>query len=313
MNPSEKFPIGTRVRLRVTPDAYRAFKGLTGEILSVETGPVPVATINFDDGPLASQIGRDIPLAYLEPAPIPVTAEKRTRRPDGISSRALTLYEPPDDRTEDERMDEGVKYLTNRGYTVLQVGQSRTAAICHNCSRVSRANGGRGMVPIRCKVCNSLGYSPSTNSTAGTPDCFVGHDDWQLPHSWLGLEWKDGPQPGKLSDEQRNLRFRGRITVAWNLRTCLQAVADFEQGLDRYPHPDITGYLAECRMADRAREATLRAAQEKAEAERLARVAAKAAQQAEREARRLAEERAKAERQAAREAARRNKPERRAA
>lgn len=222
---------GSRVTLLVATATgpLSRLQGESGAVALVETYPsVSLASVIFDCGAKVA----NIPLSYLGPE----GGRKPSRR------GAFRMKAPVDTRTEAQRMDEGVAFLAKRGYVVLRVGQGRVAAVCHACSRENKR-----LTPIHCKDCGGRGFSPSTNSTEGTPDSFLTHPRWArqdgLPPGFLGLEYKDGPN-AKRTPEQQELESKGLIFVAWNLASCLEAVAKYERyQLGIEPLKDIAAYL----------------------------------------------------------------------
>jgi hypothetical protein len=239
---------GDRVTIKLSMASrpqYVAAKNLPGAV-TFSDGEA-YAHVAFDhpsypDGLLV----KDIPFAYLIPA-----------APEAKRKGVLNLHEPKDERKEDERLDDGCEWLTSHGYDVLRVGQSRESAVCHCCSRNARARGENRFVRIKCSVCGGPGFSPSTNSTKGTPDTFVFHDEW--PESeFLGIEWKDAWN-GTRTPEQKELERRKRITVVWNTFTLLTAVVAKERRLGRNPHPDALEYLERHTPRTTTEEATTHA------------------------------------------------------
>lgn len=153
-------------------------------------------------------------------------------------SAPLYLRTVQDTRTEAERMDAGCALLARCGYDVLRIGQSRQAAICHKCTRENRGK----FVRIKCKTCGSDGFSPSTQSTAGTPDTMVSRDCWPWG-TWLGIEWKAGPK-GERTKEQKELEARGRIVVVWDDQSVADAVCRYERDvIGIAPAPMLAGWI----------------------------------------------------------------------
>lgn len=204
------------VTVKVAPASgpIRNHMNETGRITKIENSQfVMIATVQFESGPAL-----EIPLPYLQP--VPKETVKATRRPP------LYLHEPKDERSEAQRMADGLAFIERFGYETLRVGQGRAAAICHKCSRESRDRGGPHFIRIQCKDCGSQGYAPSTNSTEGTPDSFVWHPRWPA-WTMLPVEWKDGPK-GKRSPEQAALESAKRIVVAFDTPSLCWFIAEFE-------------------------------------------------------------------------------------
>lgn len=215
---------GSRAILHIAPGRLSRYQGQECDVTGLaQNGAVAYLDIQFCDGSVSL-----VPESYLRPVEAP---QKARRSP-------LRLKPDVDNRTEAERMDEGLQFLEKRGYIVLRVGQGRAAAICHACTRANKR-----LTQIRCKDCGSRGFAPSTNSTEGTPDSFIRHPQWGGDAHWLAMEWKDGPN-GRRKPAQKALEVAGHIVVAWNLASCLSAVAEFERDvIGREPHQDISAYL----------------------------------------------------------------------
>ncbi len=221
--------VGSSVILSAYPGSLRAYADQPGIVVSGSTPRDLVVEVQFEDGTV-----RAVPSPYLKLKP---AEGKKTRR-----RSVLRLSGPKDERNEAARLADGCAALesldeSNRGYSVMRVGQGRAAAICHQCSRAE----GR-MVRIQCKRCNSAGYAPSTNSTAGVPDTLIFRRDWPA-NTLMAVEWKDGPS-GKRTPEQVKLEAAGRIIVVWDTPSLFAAVQAFEEADARIiPHPALARYL----------------------------------------------------------------------
>ena len=208
----------------------KAFRGRRVHITRTDhndTCPLCAFDVLRDDGSVEMSC-KDIPLAYLSPLPIgaPVTPScpvqvRSTRTP------TLRMTSPPDKRKEEKRQAEVVSYLSTLTprYIVHEIGGKR-----------------RGLT---CQCCGS--YVPPSGSVGNTP----GASDLQISRSdypegvWMALEMKDTHQPSALTQEQRELRALGRIYVAWNLPTAIEAVYAFEDSDPRITvHPALVEWMA---------------------------------------------------------------------
>lgn len=238
---------GDAVTLTCAPSMKtRHLIGRPAEIMTIETVVAGgrghrVATIRCvsEDGVTPGDLVQDVFASYLRP----LAKEKQKRRPP------LRLHAPKDDRSEAERMAEGLALIRGWGYEYLGVGQSRKAAICHQCTRKAKRR-----VRIVCKDCGSFGFSPSTSSTPGTPDSFAWHPTY--PGLLMApIEWKDGPN-GDRTDEQAALERAGRIAVVWDELSLCRALHSFELLINVTPRPELVQWLAahDQRMENRGTE-----------------------------------------------------------
>lgn len=146
--------------LRNAPGPLRRWRGASCCILAVEpTQHGPFARIRVDDGGDGVEL-RDIPLPYLSPAP----AEKPTRR--GV----LNLHEPRDDRSEEEKQAEGVRFLRELGYRVTVTGKRPEPATCTACT----AEEGHPVITL-CPKHRKPVFSRGAINNAGLSDLLVTH------------------------------------------------------------------------------------------------------------------------------------------
>ncbi len=218
------FPIGASVRLLTAPGNLSRYAGLTGEVVSVESGGVvAVAAVRFADG---SDVGihvKDIPCVYLTP----------TEAGNGKRRSPLRLVPDSDNRTEREKQDEGQNWLQDHGYKVLVAGQYMHRTQCRNCGEWGFPKGGQG----------------STSNSPGYPDLAISHPErWKHPAteripSCL-IEYKKSATEPKRTDEQIKLADSGQSAFVWSLAMLLLDVYRFEAAwIPAGPHPAIREWL----------------------------------------------------------------------
>jgi hypothetical protein len=213
---------GSRAILHIAPGRLSRYQGQECDVLSTcDQQGATYADIWLDVG------GKEVvPASYLRPVESP---QAKRRSP-------LTLKPERDNRTEEQVQQEGINWLEARGYIVLRIGQSRVPAVCHKCSRDNKRH-----TQIRCNVCGSPGFSPSTNSTKGTPDLFVSHPRW--PRClWTPLEYKQS-EKSERKPEQVALVEKGRSVFVWSLSMAVAAIFDAEQAMGIDSHVDVIEYL----------------------------------------------------------------------
>jgi hypothetical protein len=195
--------IGQRVVLRTAIGRYREVWDIPGQVVSVSASyGVQFARVKFDNG-----FVDDLALGYLNPAPVTRQKETHVLTPAETDTPIAGLA---DERDEAERQAEGVGWLRENGYTVLEIGQSRARVTCPGCQHPFFPTGYQGNTP-------------------GTPDTLITHDDYPEACGLL-MEWKTGPR-ADVRKEQKELARRQRVTIVWNLAMCLTALVRFENHL----------------------------------------------------------------------------------
>jgi hypothetical protein len=195
------YSYGTIVRIRVVPLGMKHRLSVGDQFRVVDTTGhtypgvelLRLAPEGRDGDTLA-----DFPGSFVEK----VAAPKR-RSP-------LNLHAPKDTRSEAERQAECLNWLRNAGFLVLEIGQGRKGQKCDECGHFQVPRGYMGTTP-------------------GTPDSMVTSLTWP-EGTWVGIEWKAGPN-AEVRPEQQQLLNARRIIIAWDMATALLPLARLDEKL----------------------------------------------------------------------------------
>ena len=211
---------------------YGNLLGLSGTVqgIDIATAAGAIATVSFvrRDG---TTLEAHVPTRFLAAV-----------EPEEPRAPRLTLREPKDPRTEEQKQGECVAFLRNLGYRVTVTGKRPVPATCGACTS---ENGGRAQ-PVLCPRHKRVVYSQVGNNTAGLADLIITHPTRWAPagarRPSIEQEWKresNSPrQPGQPERAQE-----GTSAIVWTLQMSLEDIVRFEQIIGAQPHPEITAWL----------------------------------------------------------------------
>lgn len=215
-NPLPTITPYSRMVLHIAPGRLSRYRNQ--ECTVQETYPeqgVTYARVVFGNGAEESA-----PLHYLKPVgPSPL-----------LRRSPLTLKPDADNRTEQQRQQEGITWLRERGYVVLVVGQFLKRSKCEKCGEWGFPTGGYG-------------------NQRGVMDTLVSH-----PAHWgeagkvraiLGVEWKRSATEPKRTPEQLELQSAGISVIVWSVPMLAKAIYEFErQWIPAGAHPEVESWLS---------------------------------------------------------------------